>query len=364
MKLTIDPSLFREALKYAATAISPRPLTPIMAGVMLTAEDGRLRAFGADYERQAAYTVDANIETEGTVIVSANLLTKAAARLKNRADILVQTTDDGLVVSQGATVFKLNLMPVNEYPDLSADAPAVGNVDGTALAHAIHAVEGAAFNDESHIVLVSLHLTSKGNELHLAATDRYRLAVDLIEWAPGGGDDFEVILPIDWVRSMAKNVAGDTTLHAEIESGKVTRFGVTSGDYTTTTTVRQGSYPKILQLFGKVGKNTYTVQREELLGALEAVSVMVERKQPIRLACSSSGVITVDAGGEQGSSVAQIRTDNTIEFGTMFNPEFIIWALRALDADQVRIVPNGTKPTHITPATGNTQFLLMPVRES
>ena len=75
-------------------------------------------------------------------------------------------------------------MPVEDYPQLPAMPQLAGAVPGEQLAQAVQQVAVAAGRDDTLPMLTGIRLEIDGPRLTLAATDRFRLAVRELEWAP------------------------------------------------------------------------------------------------------------------------------------------------------------------------------------
>lgn len=358
MKLSISPTDLKEAIRYANTVINKRHSSPIMAGLLLEAADGRLRAFGATYEAHAAVTVPADVHEPGRVLVNGALIGQAVGKLRGSKPVTLALNEKSFVISQGRVVFSIQLMTLDKYPnDLDKPLPAVGHVTGEKFARMIREIEGAASDDYSKPVLTAVQIASKAGQLTAVATDTYRLAISETEWEPTDETEQSWLLPTEWLRNAIKSVAADTTIHSDGNT-----FAITSGDYTTSTNTRDGDYPKIRSLFKNTGNETYEINREEFAEAADAAGVMAENLTPLKITGSENEVISITAGSDKGAGVAQLKTNNPEPFEIGINPRFLNWALRALDTETIHFTPQGRKPIHITAPGSNTEYLIMPVR--
>ena len=84
---------------------------PVLAGLLLKADDGKLSLSGFDYEVSARVSVEAEVDEEGTVLVSGRLLADIASRLPN-APVQFTTEDGKIAVRCGSARFTLSSMPV------------------------------------------------------------------------------------------------------------------------------------------------------------------------------------------------------------------------------------------------------------
>ncbi len=70
MKIRVERDVLAEAVAWAARSLPARPPAPVLAGLLLKAEDGQLSLSSFDYEVSARVSVDAEVDEEGTVLVS------------------------------------------------------------------------------------------------------------------------------------------------------------------------------------------------------------------------------------------------------------------------------------------------------
>ncbi|MFM7981532.1 MAG: DNA polymerase III subunit beta, partial [Candidatus Fonsibacter sp.] len=73
-------------------------------------------------------------------------------------------------------------MPINEYPNLPNVPPVSGEINSGVFANAINQVAVAAGKDDSLPTLTGVFIEINENQITLAATDRYRLAVKKLDW--------------------------------------------------------------------------------------------------------------------------------------------------------------------------------------
>ncbi len=88
-----------------------------------------------------------------------------------------------------------------------------GYIDGASFARTIGRVAPIAGTDDTLPMLTHVYLTSDRGQLELAATDRYRLAVDRASWT--GPDGAEMLLPAAVLARFAKSAdkSGKIALH-------------------------------------------------------------------------------------------------------------------------------------------------------
>ena len=85
MNFRVDHSDFADAVAWVAHNIPSHPLEPILAGVLLTANDEGLTINGFDYEISTEVTIPAEVVDNGSVVVSCLLYTSPSPRDKRQS---------------------------------------------------------------------------------------------------------------------------------------------------------------------------------------------------------------------------------------------------------------------------------------
>ena len=117
MTLTIQRTDLVRTMTHATKAVESRNTIPILANVLLQADDGKLTVTATDLDIQISSTAPA----EGTLsaTVDAKRLSDIARRLSGDVVTLDQK-DDKLVVKSGRSRFTLPTLPIEDFPHLDA----------------------------------------------------------------------------------------------------------------------------------------------------------------------------------------------------------------------------------------------------
>jgi DNA polymerase III subunit beta len=207
VKFRVERDVLGQAVSWTARALPTRPVVPVLAGLLLQAEGDELRLSCFDYEVSARAAVQAEVGEPGTALVPGTLLAEIARNLPS-ADVEVSTTAGTVVLTCGSAEFTLVSLPLAEYPALPTVPDVAGSVDGGLLATAAAQVGPAASRDDTLPMLTGVCLDFDGPALTLAATDRYRMAVRVIDWDPAdAGARFSVLVPARTLAEVARTMA-------------------------------------------------------------------------------------------------------------------------------------------------------------
>ncbi|MFF3012940.1 DNA polymerase III subunit beta [Streptomyces sp. NPDC057939] len=375
MKIRVERDVLAEAVAWAARSLPARPPVPVLAGLLLKAEEGTLSLSGFDYEVSARVSVEADVEEDGTVLVSGRLLADICRALPNRP---VEISTDGVraTVVCGSSRFTLHTLPVEEYPALPQMPTATGTVPGEVFASAAAQVAIAAGRDDTLPVLTGVRIEIEGDRVTLASTDRYRFAVREFLWKPENPDASAVALvPAKTLLDTAKSLtSGDTVTLALSGSGAGEGLiGFEGAGRRTTTRLLEGDLPKYRTLFPTEFNSIAVIETAPFVEAVKRVALVAERNTPVRLSFEQ-GVLILEAGSSDDAQAVE-RVDAKLDgddISIAFNPTFLLDGLSAIDSPVAQLsFTTSTKPALLSgrPAVDAEadeayKYLIMPVRLS
>ncbi|MER7662114.1 MULTISPECIES: DNA polymerase III subunit beta [unclassified Streptomyces] len=375
MKIRVERDVLAEAVAWVARSLPARPPAPVLAGLLLKAEDGALSFSSFDYEVSAKVSVEAEVDEGGTVLVSGRLLADICRALPNRP---VEISTDGVraTVVCGSSRFTLHTLPVEEYPALPQMPTATGTVPGEVFASAAAQVAIAAGRDDTLPVLTGVRIEIEGDTVTLASTDRYRFAVREFLWKPENPDASAVALvPAKTLLDTAKALtSGDTVTLALSSSGAGEGLiGFEGAGRRTTTRLLEGDLPKYRTLFPTEFNSVAVIETAPFVEAVKRVALVAERNTPVRLSFEQ-GVLILEAGSSDDAQAVE-RVDAQLEgddISIAFNPTFLLDGLSAIDSPVAQLsFTTSTKPALLSgrPAVDAEadeayKYLIMPVRLS
>ena len=130
MKFTVERDALAEAAAWVARALPTRPVIPVLAGLLLRAEEGgglTLSCF--DYEVSARMWVPAEVSEPGTALVPGRVLVEITRSLPSKP-VEFGPDPEGMSMTCGEAAFTLVTLPVEEYPELPELPQLAGTADG------------------------------------------------------------------------------------------------------------------------------------------------------------------------------------------------------------------------------------------
>ena len=334
MKLRVERDVLADAVAWVARSLPARPPVPVLAGLMLRAEERTLTLSGFDYEVSTRVEIDAEVGDPGRALVSGRLLADISRSLPDRP-VELAAMAGRVNLNCGSSRFTLLTLPVEDYPTLPEMPTASGSVSGLAFAGAVGSVAVAASRDDSIAVLTGVRLEIDGERLTLAATDRYRLAVRELPWSPEQtGLSTTALVPARNLADTARALAGadKVTLALAGTGAAEALMGFEGGGRRTTTRLLDGEFPKYRPLLPTESSSVATVATDALVESVKRVALVAERHTPVRLSFTD-GALTLEAGtGDeaQASETLDAHLDGD-DLQIAFNPAYLLDGLNALD---------------------------------
>ncbi|UNX54966.1 DNA polymerase III subunit beta [Georgenia sp. TF02-10] len=373
MKFRVERDVLTEAVTWTARSLPSRPPVPVLAGVLLEAQDdGTLTLSSFDFEISARSQVLADVESAGVALVSGRLLADIAKALPARP---VDVVLDGpkVVITCGSARFTLLTMPVDDYPTLPQMPEVTGSVDAAVLAEAVGQVTIAASRDETLPLLTGVRVEIEGEKVTLLATDRYRLAMRELPWHPASpAVEAVALVRARTLNDVAKSMTSAGGVDVALASGgPAALIGFEAGGRRTTSLLVEGDYPPVRRLFPEATTTHAVVETQALIEAARRVSLVAERNTPIRLTFSEGQAVLEAGQGEDAQASEALEASLTGEgLSTAFNPHYLLDGLGALTTPFVRL--SFTHPTKPAVLTGQAEqesgdddtfrYLLMPIR--
>ena len=375
MKFRVERDVLADAVAWAARNLPVRPSVPVLAGLLIEADDQGLVLSSFDYETSARANLQADVHDKGRALVSGRLLADICRSLPAKP---VEMVLEGARVSLtcGSARFSLQTMPVEEYPTLPAMPESTGTVPSELFSHAVAQAVTAAGRDDMLPVLTGVRIEIDGSTISLLATDRFRLSQRELTWDPRTPDEtLAALVPAKVLADTAKSLTAGAEISIALSAsgagdGLIGFEGAGPGGMgRTTTRLLDGEFPKVRSLFPSEHLTLATVDKASLVESVKRVALVAERNTAVQLAFSG-GVLTLDAGSgdeaQASESVEAVVTGDDLTTG--FNPQFLLDGLTAIDQSTVQLAfTQASKPVVISGVTDDDsdpgfRYLLMPRR--
>jgi DNA polymerase III subunit beta len=350
------------ALGVVSRGVSTRTTVQILAGILLQAADGRLDLAATDMELSLRTSLDARIESDGSVVVPGRLLLELARLLPDAEVSIEHKLEEAAVeIRSGSASYRLHTYNAEDFPRLpDADAADRHEVDRETLLETVARVSRSASRDESRPVLTGVLMRFEPGKLVMAATDSYRLSVKETP-TEGTVPELEAIVPARALGELARIAQAGEGIELGVHENQVV---FSTGDALLTTRRIDGQFPNYKQLVPEAFDHELSLPREELLDVVRRVAVMAQRNSPLRLRFGD-GELTVSAQtqdvGEGRESLPVSFTGEPLEIG--FNADFLRDGIESVGGEQLRLkLISPLRPAVLQGEDDDFLYLIMPIR--
>jgi DNA polymerase-3 subunit beta len=371
MKFRVAREDLADAVAWVARSLPSRPPVPVLGGILLTVEGDTLSVVGFDYEVSTRAEVSVDAQTGGTALVSGKLLAQITSALPAKP-VDVEVDGAKVAIRCGSARFSLPTMPVDDYPALPDMPETSGTVSASAFADAVSQAAVAAGKDDTLPMLTGIRVEIDGERITLAATDRFRLAVRELGWAPALPDtSTAVLVPAKTLADTARSMAGEGEVTIALGEGLM---GLAAGGRRTTVRLLDVEFVKYRSLLPTEHSTTVDVSVAELSEAIKRVALVTDRGHHLRMQVTDGSLGLAAGGDDEGSAEEELAvTADGAELLIAFNPGYLLDGLGVLRTDTVRLafttparpallLPVAAESDGAAPADPAFRYLVMPAR--
>jgi DNA polymerase-3 subunit beta len=361
MRIQVAREPFFRALQLLQNIVEPRQTLPILANVLLEADEGGLHVSATDLEVGARIAVPATIDRPGGITLAARKLLELVRELPGQPITLALLDSGWVQLLCGSSSFRLVGLAAEEYPPLDVDA-ADGwlAVDGGRLRGMLVRTSYAMSQDESRPFLNGVYFAVRKRELRVVATDGHRLALGRLE--VGTDAELSGIVPRKAVHEMSRVLGGDEVALAFREN----HFFLRTPGFVLVSKLVEGQFPNYEQVLPRAHPWRLVVNREPLIAALRRVSVVADdRTRPVRLTVGPGTLRLTASSQELGEAEEVLAAEFGGEELTIgFNARYLLDALGPMEAEQVVVeLKDGLSPGVFRGATEEGHVcVIMPMR--
>ncbi len=382
MEIVCNQNEFNYAIQLVSKAVSSRPTHPILANLLLTADQGtnKISLTGFDLNLGIQTSFEATVKQSGAITIPSKLLSEIVNKLPSETPVSlnVDESSENILIKSDRGSFNLKGIPSDDYPNLPFVESGISlNIDPSSFLKALKLTIFASSNDESKQLLTGVNFTFNLKYLESAATDGHRLAVFLVNNKENYGDkednlhdeeNLSVTIPTRSLREIEKLVSlssSENSIKLFYDKGQV--VFISSSQIITTRTL-EGSYPKYPQLIPETFSKIFKFNTKQLIEALERIAILADQLNSvvkIKLDQKDLALISADAqdiGSANELVPVSFDFDN---FDIAFNVRYLLEGLKVISSQNVIFKCNlPTTPAVLKPEDNINSFtyLVMPVQ--
>lgn len=366
MRFTCEKALLQTAIMTTGRAVAVKTSIPALEGILIEAL-GFLRLTGYNLETGIQAAVPAQIEEEGTLVLSARLFGEIVRKLPDEP---VTISAQGLTVKIdcGMSHYTLQAIDPEEFPDLPQvrGENEVVMKQGDLKSMISQTIFAVSTQDIRPVHTGSL-FEVEGDSLTVVSLDGFRLALRREKFLKSqGGENFSFVVPAFALGEVEK-ICADSDDTVTVTQGQ-SHILFTVGDTIVVCRRLEGEFLNYKQSIPRENKIVIGGTTRDLLASIGRVSLILsdKLKNPLRCTFKENQLfITTKSAIGDASDVCPVEGDGQgLEIG--FDNRYLSDALRFAPADKVRMeLGSPVSPCVIVPEQAGDEsflYLVLPVR--
>ncbi len=382
MEIVCNQNEFNYAIQLVSKAVASRPTHPILANLLLTADQGtnKISLTGFDLNLGIQTSFDATVNKSGAITLPSKLLSEIVNKLpsENPVSLDVDESSDNILIKSDRGSFNIKGIPSDDYPSLPfVESGTSLNIDPSSFLKALKLTIFASSSDDSKQLLTGVNFTFNLKYLESAATDGHRLAVVLVnnkenfdvkEDFVSNEENLSVTIPTRSLREIEKLVglrSAENSIKLFYDKGQV--VFISSNQIITTRTL-EGSYPNYSQLIPDNFTKIFTFNTKKIIESLERIAVLADQQSSVvKIKLNEKDLALVSADAQDignASEIVPVSFDFD-QFEIAFNVRYLLEGLKVISSENVIFKCNlPTTPAVLVPDDNINSFtyLVMPVQ--
>jgi DNA polymerase-3 subunit beta len=366
MKVTCLQENLARGLGIVGRAVAVRSTLPITSNVLIATEHGRIKLAATNLDIALSCWIGGQIDDEGAITVPARLLQDFVNSLPaEKIDMSLAPRAKQLKLTCARNEATIGGIDADDFPPIPAVEGDTFELDAKTLREGIAQVVFSAATDDSRPMLTGVDLVVEGDELKLAATDGFRLAVRKIKLKKKVGEKQEVIVPAKALAELNRLLQDQEDPVQMTFNTNKTQVLFKLKDIELVAQLIQGTFPDYSRIIPKEWTSRATVEVKSFLQETKIASIFAR---------DGSGIVRITfEGGEDGapgqmtvSARAEEIGDNTGHLDAevqgepskiAFNGRYLQDVLAVLDGGRVALETTGPSQPGVIIPEGSDSYL-------
>ncbi|SFO95996.1 DNA polymerase III subunit beta [Hydrogenimonas thermophila] len=309
MRLAVAKSTLESLLINLQPFLEKKDTSQITSHVLLIANENKMVAKATDQEiGLQATTEHVDIHINGKATANGKKLLDIVRILKED-DIILETIEETLHITQGNSKFKLPMFNAEEFPEFPDldDLPSI-ELNSMELIQMFKKVSPAIDTNNPKYELNGALLNIKENEIDIVGTDTRRLAIGKIE--NSNDKTLSMIIPKKAIIEIQKLFFDQIEIFYN-----ETNLIIKTPNYYFYTHLINGKYPDYERIVPKSLKHSIILPKSKIIESIKQITTI---SQEIKMTFKNNSIIFKSLGEENSEA------ETEMEFNTGFNEEFVL----------------------------------------
>ena len=374
MKVSCLQDNLAKGLSVVGRAVSTRSTLPVLANVLMSTDNGRLKLSATNLEIVITCWIGAKVDEEGEITIPARTINDLVNTLpQEQVDLSLNETTQTVHISCARINANIKGTDAQEFPIVpEPDQKNRIRIEADVFKQMITQVAFAAATDDARPMLTGVSTTFEGSQIMMAATDGFRLSLRSAHIPGYVEEKFNIIIPSKALIDVARAISDD--LEAVFVSLPEGRNQVIF-DMENVVIVSQlidGTFPDYAPIIPTHSNTRTIINTGDFRKACKTADIFARESSNTARVSIEPGdglapahAIIAATSAETGDNVAQI--DVSVEGEPVeiaFNVKYMTEVLNVIDTPQVALETTSSMEPGVIKPVGDNDFLhiIMPMQ--
>lgn len=365
MKFKIKRQDLINSVNIVEKSVSVKSTMNILEGIYIEAKNQEITFIGNNLELCIICRVPAEVLSEGTLVVKANLFSTAVKKLPDfEEDAFIELDENSnIILSCGNAKFNFQTAQADEFPKPATvfDNAKVLTIKENILKNMIRQTVYAIALNDIKPYLAGVYFNIENNKLDVVGCDSYRLAIrsEAIE-----SENLNFILPGKTAKELC-GILGESDDDVIINISDKNAV-INHGNCTIISRLIDGNYLNYKSVAGAENKLTLVTDTRNILNSVDRAAMITSESIKAHVILTiKDDYVYVDCETVNGKVNDRITVNMTGEpMEIAFNPRYLLDAFKNVDTNEIKIEFSGPlNPISIKPLEGDSfASIVLPVR--
>ena len=369
MEFTVKRFDLLQELTLIQGVVERKTTIPILANVLVRAEEDRLGILATDLEIALKSTCPSAVTAGGTITLPAKRMYEIVRALPDKEIRFKKGDANWVTVTCGSSRFRIAGLPQEDFPLLPDPKDEGVSIPADVMSQLIDRTIYAISTEDSKYTFSGALLVMKPGSLTMVATDGHRLSyVEKRDAVEDVSEESKILIPkkamSELLRMLTENEEGGVITFSRDDN----HLFFDLGHRLLVSRVLSGQFPNWEAVIPRNNDRTFVIDRDEVAAAVRRVAILAdERSKTVRFGVASGALEIAASHSELGEAneTLEIEYDKE-EFDIGFNYQYLIDFLSTIPETEVSFeFKDGESATQIRALPSedyNCRYIVMPMR--
>ena len=369
MEFTVRKFDLLQELTLIQGVVERKTTIPILANVLVRAEEDKLEILATDLEIGLKSTCASTVTAGGTITLPAKRLYEIVRALPDKEIRFKQGDANWISVTCGSSRFRIAGLPKEDFPllpDPKEDGVAIpSDMMSQLISRTIYAIS----TEDSKYTFSGAMLVMKPGSVTMVATDGHRLShVEKHDAIDDISEEIKVLIPKKAMSELLRMIPETEANSKVMFSGDENHLFFDLGHRLLVSRVLSGQFPNWEAVLPRNNDRTFVIDRDEVAAAIRRVSILAdERSKTVRFAVSNGSLEIAASHSELGEANETLAIEYEKEgFEIGFNHQYLIDFLSTIPETEVSFeFKDGESASQIRALPSDdysSRYIVMPMR--